>query len=237
MSVEAYNDEARADRRALAVRLGNKHRNVLALIEDYLEDFQALGALPFETRVRPAQQKGGGGMPTRYALLNEEQCYFLLTLVRNTETTVPMKRELVSAFTEYRRMALAPPTAPALPAAVGMDFLQQFAGNVLVAIQQQAHTTKEEVKAEIRSEITQALGDRPIGGGQPREIHRRVGKLAKLMGGQRAHFSDAWRRLKDRYEIIGYRDLTVSQFDDAVKFLDLQIASYRTDGGLFRGDG
>ncbi|OLV20185.1 BRO family protein [Deinococcus marmoris] len=137
---------------------------------------------------------------------------------------------------EDQQARALPAAAPTLPAPVGMDFLQQFAGNVLVAIQQQAHTTKEEVKAEIRTEITQTLGEWPISGSQPREIHSRVGKLAKLMGGQRAHFSDAWRRLKDRYEVIGYRDLTVGQFDDAVKFLDLQIASYQTDGGLFRGE-
>lgn len=225
VAVQDHGGEARADTRQLAIRMQNKHRNVLGLIDDYAEEFRAFGPLAFETEVRAGQQKSGGGMPSRFAMLNEEQCYFLLTLVRNSDATVPMKRELVRAFSEFRRAAFAPaPTA--LPAAVGMEFLQQVIGNVVIAI--------NEVKAEIRTEFTQALGDRPISGSQPLQIQKRIRTLAGLMGGTPAHYAEAWRRLKTRYGVAAYRDLTVAQFDDAVKFLDLQIASYRT-GDLFDG--
>jgi len=230
VAVQDHAGEARADTRQLAARMGNQHKNLLSLLDDYHADFQALGAIAFETRPAPT-----GGKPIRVAFLNEEQCYFLLTLVRNTEITVPMKRELVEVFTQFRRGTLpTPAAAPALPAAVGMDFLQQFAGNVLVAIQQQASTTKDEVKAELRLEFTQAIGDRPISGSQPLQIQKRIRILAGLMGGTPAHYAEAWRRLKSRYGVAAYRDLTVAQFDDVIKFLDLQIASYRT-GDLFEG--
>lgn len=111
VAVQEFQGEARADSRRLAARMENKHKNVMSLLDDYVDDFTALGILALETEVIK-----GRGQPAKYALLNEDQCYFLLTLVRNSEATVPMKRELVQAFGEYRRRAaLAPAPAPVLP--------------------------------------------------------------------------------------------------------------------------
>lgn len=43
-----------------------------------------------------------GGSPVRYALLNEDQCYFLLTLMRNNAHVVQAKLNLVKAFRDAR---------------------------------------------------------------------------------------------------------------------------------------
>lgn len=229
IAIEAFHGEARIDSRDLAAVMNNHHKNVLSLLDDYVNDFQTIGAIAFETRPAP-----GGGKPIRIAFLNEEQCYFLLTLVRNSDTTVPMKRQLVQAFAEFKRRALPP--AATFQGAVGMDFLHRFAGNTILAIREQATLTKEEVKTELRQEIADALGSRPIQGSQPQEIHRRVHELAHLMGGKRTHYAEAWRRLKDRFGIAAYRDLLTHQYDDATHFLDKQIDSYRDTEPLLEGD-
>ncbi|MDL4860803.1 P63C domain-containing protein [Halomonas elongata] len=92
--------EPRADSRDLAARLGNKHRHSIELVDRYLEKFERFGVVRFET-AKP--EKGSlGGRPERYALLNEDQSYFLLSLSRNTETVVDLKADLVAAFRRAR---------------------------------------------------------------------------------------------------------------------------------------
>lgn len=241
VAVQDHAGEARADTRQLAARMQNKHRNVLGLIDDYADEFEAFGPLAFETEVRAGQQKSGGGMPSRYAMLNEEQCYFLLTLVRNSEATVPMKRELVRAFSEYRRAALAP--APvALPAAVGMDFLQQFAGNVLIAMQQQAATTKEEVKAEIRSEIAQQIGALPATGAERSEVRRLVRQVVSQrtrLGLKNNTYSAAYTELWDACAVGKMDQMTRDDAPRVLAYLNAQLVGLTTmtDSGLFGGDG
>ena len=39
-------------------------------------------------------------------------------------------------------------------------------------------------------------------------------------------YSRAWRLFKDRFGLASYRDLPSNRFDEAVRFLQLQIASY-----------
>jgi hypothetical protein len=55
-----------------------------------------------------------GGKPVRYALLNENQSYFLVTLLRNSEKTVPLKVRLTESFAQTRdqlwRLYLEKPT-------------------------------------------------------------------------------------------------------------------------------
>lgn len=102
--------EFRVDSRTMAVRLDNKHKNVVALIEEYNAEFSALGVLAFETE-KPLEGSTGG-RPIRYAYLNEDQCYFLLTLVRNTAQVVGLKLALVQAFGKVRRLAAGAASAP-----------------------------------------------------------------------------------------------------------------------------
>lgn len=93
--------EARADSRVLAERLGIQHKNTMELIERYAGKIQQFGLLPFQTE---AVKKSGarGAKHQRYALLNEDQAYFLLALSRNTERVVELKSSLVMAFREAR---------------------------------------------------------------------------------------------------------------------------------------
>jgi phage regulator Rha-like protein len=92
--------EARADSRDLAKQLGNKHKSSIALIDRYESRFQRFGVLAFQMSKPSAGSEGG--RPERYALLNEDQSYFLLSLSRNTEKVVDLKSNLVSAFRDAR---------------------------------------------------------------------------------------------------------------------------------------
>lgn len=91
------NNELRADSRDIAVVLDVQHKNVLALVRGYQNDFEDLGKVAFETRALDSGQK------ETLCLLNEDQCYFLLTLVRNSKKTVEAKKQLVIAFAEARK--------------------------------------------------------------------------------------------------------------------------------------
>jgi phage regulator Rha-like protein len=92
--------EARVDSRVVAEYLGIQPKNVLALIDANKPEFEEFGQLAFETRVI---SKKGAGQATRYALLNEDQSYFLLALTRNTDRTKRLKVELVKAFSRFRQ--------------------------------------------------------------------------------------------------------------------------------------
>lgn len=93
--------ELRVDSRILAEKLQNLHKNVMELIDRYTEQFKRFGHLPFETEVGIRAQ--GGGKAERFALLNEDQSYFLLSLSRNTDHVVELKANLVAAFSEARK--------------------------------------------------------------------------------------------------------------------------------------
>jgi phage regulator Rha-like protein len=89
--------EARVDSRVLAEHLQNQHKNVLALLDKYRSNFEELGIFAFETR------KSKRGLPERFALLNEDQSYLLLTFSGNTKHIVGLKVELVKAFSRFRQ--------------------------------------------------------------------------------------------------------------------------------------
>lgn len=90
--------EPRVDSRLIAQHLGIQHKNVLANIRQYVDHFKRFGILAFKTPVIT-----GRGQPERYALLSEDQVYFLLSLSRNTDVVVDLKAQLVQAFREARQ--------------------------------------------------------------------------------------------------------------------------------------
>lgn len=92
--------EARIDTRVLAEQLGNQHENTYDLVKRYESDFLELGILRFETG-----EIVGRGQPEKYALLNEDQSYLLLTYSRNTTKVRRLKINLVKAFREARDRA------------------------------------------------------------------------------------------------------------------------------------
>ena len=95
--------EARIDSRLLALQLGNKHRHVMALLDRYLGQLKSFGHLSFKNACGDRQHGGGSG--ERFALLNEDQAYFLLSLSRNSDTVVNLKAKLIKTFSDYRRAA------------------------------------------------------------------------------------------------------------------------------------
>jgi phage regulator Rha-like protein len=97
--VRLINDEPRANSRLIAQKLGIEHKNLIAIIEKYLDDFKEFGPLAFQTRV----PKEPTGNPPKDYLLNEDQCYFALTLVRNTIQAVELKKALVHQFSKLRQ--------------------------------------------------------------------------------------------------------------------------------------
>ena len=95
--------DARIDSRLLAISLDNKHRHVMALLDKYLFTFRTHGHVSFKNA--HGERKQGGGKAKRYALLNENQSYFLLSLSRNTEIVVALKSRLITAFSAARKAA------------------------------------------------------------------------------------------------------------------------------------
>lgn len=91
--------EDRVDTRLLAEQLQNQHRPVVALVDKYQSKFEQFGKVLFEKAPSPGSRTG---QSERYALLNEDQCYFLLSLSRNTDHVVDLKANLVRAFKEAR---------------------------------------------------------------------------------------------------------------------------------------
>ncbi len=86
---------------AIAEGVGNPHATVIRLIRDNIEDLRDFGPLGFEIHVVNRPQ--GGGAPTEYAVLNEQQATLLMTYMRNNEVVRNFKKRLVRAFYEFAR--------------------------------------------------------------------------------------------------------------------------------------
>ncbi|MDN0085420.1 Rha family transcriptional regulator [Crenobacter sp. SG2305] len=94
-------DGPRIDSRIVAEQLDVNHRQVMRHIERNETRMATLGQLVFKRQV--GKRKQGGGNPERFALLNEDQAYFVATMEQNTERAVEVKFRLVLAFREARK--------------------------------------------------------------------------------------------------------------------------------------
>jgi phage regulator Rha-like protein len=94
------NAEARVDTRVLAAEMDLQHPSVFLTVTSYQSDFEQLGVVRFQIGKPSAGSKGG--RPERIALLNEDQCYLLLTYSRNTDRVRELKVKLIRAFREMR---------------------------------------------------------------------------------------------------------------------------------------
>jgi phage antirepressor YoqD-like protein len=106
LPVVVFNDEPRIDSRVVSKELGVDHLSTMKNVDKYYDNFQSFGPLRFEIDVDRRSQ--GGGTPSRFALLNENQAYFLVTLSRNSEQAITLKQRLVQAFSDCRAQASAP---------------------------------------------------------------------------------------------------------------------------------
>lgn len=100
-SLELINSEFRVDSRLLASELNHRHRTIFENIQKYESIFNEHGLLPVQTEAVNIEDARGIKYQ-KFALLNEDQCYFLLTLMRNNELVVRKKSQLVKAFRDAR---------------------------------------------------------------------------------------------------------------------------------------
>lgn len=98
ISLAVVDGEPRIDSRIVATELGVAHEATQKLVDKYSAQFQEFGILRFEIG-----EIEGRGQPEKFCLLNEDQTYFLMTLVRNTAQAVELKKRLVQAFAECRK--------------------------------------------------------------------------------------------------------------------------------------
>lgn len=93
--------EPRIDSRQMARHLGSAHQHVRELIQKYRADFEQLGKVRFQT----GPSSSASGQSEKFALLNEDQTYLLLTYSKNTPRVRQLKVRLVKAFREARHAA------------------------------------------------------------------------------------------------------------------------------------
>lgn len=101
LSIVQLKSELRTDSRLLAGFLDHRHRTILENVDKYHAELKSISDLPIQTEAGLPRPQGGTSV-IRYALLNEDQCYFLLTLMRNNERVVAAKLALVKAFSNAR---------------------------------------------------------------------------------------------------------------------------------------
>ena len=102
LALTTHKNDARVDSRLLANHLGNQHRPVMVLIEKYGDSFSSFGKVLFE---KASSAVSITGQRERFAFLNEDQAFFLLTMSRNSDHVVDLKVKLIQAFSEARRAA------------------------------------------------------------------------------------------------------------------------------------
>ena len=98
LTAKVKNNEPRIDSRLITSGLGVTHIHLVEQVDKYKVRLITLGVVRFETEKVEAKI----GRPARFIYLNENQCYALVTLSKNTERAVDLKFALVSAFSEVR---------------------------------------------------------------------------------------------------------------------------------------
>ena len=81
---------------AVGVKVG--HKSVIQLVRQYEKDLREFGNLAFEMR-----KSKGAGRPKEYAILNEAQSYFLITLMRNIGDVPKFKKILIKEFMRMKK--------------------------------------------------------------------------------------------------------------------------------------
>lgn len=98
--VSVIGGEPLASSLVIARGMRAKHKSVIQLIRQHAAVLQEFGPLAFEMRV--ANRPQGGGAPTEYAMLNEQQAALLISMMRNTEEVIAFKVCLIREFYRMR---------------------------------------------------------------------------------------------------------------------------------------
>lgn len=110
--VEVQKGEPKTTSLQIALGLGIQHASVIKVVRTYMPDIQEFGRVTFESSYDHSELMNSGfeirnsnqGRHTRYAILNEQQAYFLMTLMRNSPRVIDFKKALVRAFFEARTL-------------------------------------------------------------------------------------------------------------------------------------
>ncbi|MFA0812956.1 phage antirepressor KilAC domain-containing protein [Microbulbifer epialgicus] len=98
--IQIVDNRATTTSLAIAEGVQRPHKNIIELIRQHREDFEAFGPLTFETRV--IRSDGKGGQKAEIAILNEHQATTLITFMRNIGVVKEFKKRLVKAFFDMR---------------------------------------------------------------------------------------------------------------------------------------
>jgi anti-repressor protein len=104
ITLVSENGEPRVSSRLIADRLDIEHESVMRHLTGYQKDFEMFGGVRFQIGTF---ETAGGPQQTRWAMLNENQAYLLLTYARNTPRARALKINLISAF-QTARVPLVP---------------------------------------------------------------------------------------------------------------------------------
>lgn len=94
--VRTRNKDIVTDTLIIAKGVGNHHKNVMELLNNYSHT-KTLST--FQT-----EKVSNGGRPVEYAILNEKQATFLITLMRNSDKVIEFKEKLSNAFIQQREI-------------------------------------------------------------------------------------------------------------------------------------
>ena len=96
VSIAIDKQEPCISHKSIAHSLGVDNRSLYRLIIEYQNEIATFGKVRFENAPLTSGQR------ERIAYLSENQCYFVLTLTRNTPKSVQAKSALVMAFSKAR---------------------------------------------------------------------------------------------------------------------------------------
>ncbi|MGF2034287.1 MAG: phage regulatory protein/antirepressor Ant [Nostoc sp. CmiVER01] len=105
LNIQTIDSSLVVDSRLVATELGIQHKNLKELLKTYQADFEGFGRVAFETETL---ETAGGIQQTSFYFLNEDQCYLLLTFVKNTPEARQAKINLVKAFKGAREKVIQP---------------------------------------------------------------------------------------------------------------------------------
>lgn len=95
-------DESRIDSRIIAQALEIQHDNFIQTLEKHKDTLQGFGIFLFQTG-----KIQGRGRPEKFAMLNEDQFIFAVTLSHNTPKVVQAKAAIVRAYSTARKLLSA----------------------------------------------------------------------------------------------------------------------------------
>lgn len=95
-------DDSRIDSRIIAEMLDIQHESFIKTLDNYQHDLATFGVFRFQ--IGKPTKGSKGGRPERFAMLNEDQFIFAVTLSRNTPQVVKAKAIIVKAFSAARKL-------------------------------------------------------------------------------------------------------------------------------------